>query len=58
MAKKFGFDYMQVRKSLREIGQIPFSSKTKRMSTIVDEDNTNRVYCKGAAELVLDSCTN
>ena len=37
MAKKFGFDYMQLRKDMMELRQIPFSSKTKMMATVVVE---------------------
>lgn len=58
MAKKFGSDYLQLRKDMNDVRQIPFSSKTKMMSTVVDEKGTNILYCKGAAELVLDRCSN
>ena len=57
MAKKFGFDYMQVRRDTMQVKQIPFSSKTKMMTTVVEEGGSDIIYCKGAAELVLDRCS-
>jgi len=39
------------------IGEIPFTSETKRMTTLHDIDGTKIAYTKGAAEIVLASCT-
>ncbi|KAJ6232997.1 calcium-transporting atpase [Anaeramoeba flamelloides] len=38
---------------------ISFSSKRKRMSTIIKEDNDNYlVFCNGASEIILDKCSH
>ena len=39
------------------IKQIPFSSDRKRMTTIIKVKESNRLYCKGASEIVLANCT-
>jgi Ca2+-transporting ATPase len=38
-------------------GEIPFTSETKRMTTLHSEAGGVVAYSKGAAEIVLDSCT-
>lgn len=50
---------MQVRKSREKLGEIPFSSQRKRMSTIIaTEGGGARVHTKGASEIVLGLCSH
>lgn len=58
-AEVFGIEYKQVRTSLEAkiLKQLPFSSKTKKMTTVVNHNNKVTVHSKGAAEIMLDSCT-
>ncbi|KRX11210.1 P-type ATPase, cytoplasmic domain N [Pseudocohnilembus persalinus] len=51
-------DYRKIRQEYPEIHKIPFSSKRKRMSTIIEVNGKQRILVKGASELVLESCTN
>jgi Ca2+-transporting ATPase len=39
------------------IGEIPFTSETKRMTTLHSIENGQVAYAKGAPETILDSCT-
>ncbi len=39
------------------VGEIPFSSETKRMTTLHQTPNGTVAYGKGAAEIILASCT-
>lgn len=49
-------DYIKFRKSRKIIHQIPFSSKRKRMSTIIDGERECTLLTKGAPEVILDLC--
>ncbi|KYH29454.1 MULTISPECIES: calcium-translocating P-type ATPase, PMCA-type [Clostridium] len=51
------YDYIKERESRKIIHQIPFTSKRKRMSTIIDEEDTCTVLTKGAPEVILDLCS-
>ncbi len=44
----------------QRIYEIPFDSERKRMSTIYQENSTGdlTLYCKGAPDFILDSCTH
>lgn len=49
--------YLPYRESAKVVGQIPFSSENKMMTTTVQKDDGRFVvYLKGAPELVLDMC--
>ena len=39
------------------IGEIPFTSETKRMTTLHSTENGQVAYAKGAPETILDSCS-
>ena len=56
MCEELGYDYKEYRDT--EILMIPFSSERKRMTSIVNMENTDtvRVFCKGASELILERC--
>ncbi|MCB2299844.1 calcium-translocating P-type ATPase, PMCA-type [Clostridium tagluense] len=49
-------DYVQERQSAKIAHQIPFSSKRKRMSTVIEEGEGSTVLTKGAPEIVLELC--
>ncbi|GCD12341.1 calcium-translocating P-type ATPase, PMCA-type [Clostridium tagluense] len=49
-------DYVQERQSAKIAHQIPFSSKRKRMSTVIGEGEGSTVLTKGAPEIVLELC--
>jgi len=64
--QKFGFDYEQIRSVHipEDVTRFHFTSKRKRMSTIIEKVNDSetgydhRIHLKGAAEYVLASCTH
>jgi Ca2+-transporting ATPase len=41
----------------RRVGEIPFTSESKRMTTAHSVENGKRAHSKGAPEVVLESCT-
>ena len=49
-------DYVQERQSAKIAHQIPFSSKHKRMSTVIEGDEGATVLTKGAPEVILELC--
>ncbi len=55
-AVKAGIDIEQVCNLYPRVGEIPFSSETKRMTAIYKEPDTVVAYSNGAAEVILDSC--
>ncbi|KEI00544.1 calcium-translocating P-type ATPase, PMCA-type [Clostridium botulinum] len=50
------YDYIKERESTDIMHQIPFTSKRKRMSTIINEETNYTVLTKGAPEVILDLC--
>ena len=57
-AIKAGVDAEELRKSFPRIGEVPFESERKRMSTIHSFDEMKVAYIKGAPEIVLDLSTH
>ncbi|MBW9158833.1 calcium-translocating P-type ATPase, PMCA-type [Clostridium tagluense] len=49
-------DYVQQRQSAKIAHQIPFSSKRKRMSTVIEGEGGSTLLTKGAPEIVLELC--
>jgi len=49
-------DYVQERQSAKIAHQIPFSSKRKRMSTVIEAEEGATVLTKGAPEVILELC--
>lgn len=49
-------DYVQERQNAKIAHQIPFSSKSKRMSTVIEEDEGATILTKGAPEVILELC--
>lgn len=56
-AGKAGLDTGELFQASRRIGEIPFTSERKRMTTINREGETFTAYSKGAVEIILASCS-
>lgn len=54
----WGVKYSDIRSPDKEVSQFPFSSSTKRMTTVIRTDEGMKVLTKGAAEIVLGLCTS
>jgi len=50
------YDYIKEREAKKVLHQIPFTSKRKRMSTIIDAEDSCTVFTKGAPEVILELC--
>ena len=58
LAAKAGLGQDETRQQFPRIGEFPFSSDRKRMSTIHQmEDGKKRAFMKGAPEIILDRCS-
>jgi Ca2+-transporting ATPase len=56
-AAKTGLDKAELEHEFPRTGEIPFSSETKRMTTLHQTPEGVFAYSKGAPEFILDSCT-
>ena len=56
VAGKAGLEKAKLDAEFPRDGEIPFSSESKRMTTLHQTPNGLVAYCKGAPELLLDSC--
>jgi Ca2+-transporting ATPase len=56
-AMKAGIDIGALEKEFPRIGEVPFTSESKRMTTLHTGPDGMRAYVKGAAEMVLQNCT-
>ena len=56
-AAKAGLQKDDLDLQLPRIGEIPFTSETKRMTTLHSVANAQVAYAKGAPETILDSCS-
>ena len=57
-AAKAGLWKEKLEEQQPRVGEIPFSSETKRMTTVhIVSDNKRIAYMKGAPEIVLEKCT-
>jgi Ca2+-transporting ATPase len=57
-AAKAGFDKAELDSKFPRTGEIPFTSETKRMTTLHAAPEGLTAYSKGAPEIILDSCTS
>jgi Ca2+-transporting ATPase len=58
VAAKAGYDATTLASEHPRLGEIPFSSERKRMTTIhAEPEGSTIAYVKGAVEVVLDRCT-
>ena len=55
-AAKAGFDKADLDVRFPRVDEIPFTSETKRMTTLHDGPDGIVAYSKGAPEIILDSC--
>jgi Ca2+-transporting ATPase len=56
-AVKAGFDEKELEKNFSRIGEVPFTSERKRMTTVHSTPDGERIaYMKGAPEIVLERC--
>ncbi|MFY9621916.1 MAG: cation-translocating P-type ATPase [Pyrinomonadaceae bacterium] len=55
-AAKAGLDKTELERAFPREHEIPFSSETKRMTTLHSSPNGSVAYSKGAPEFILDSC--
>jgi Ca2+-transporting ATPase len=55
-AAKEGLDKDVLQSAMPRIGEIPFSSERKRMTTLHRAQGGTMAYAKGAAEVILDTC--
>lgn len=59
VAAKAGYDATALTSEHPRLGEIPFSSERKRMTTIhAEPEGSTIAYVKGAVEVVLDRCTS
>ena len=56
-AAKAGLKKMELDKSYPRINEIPFTSETKRMTTLHKMNGKIVAFSKGAPEIIIDSCT-
>ena len=56
-AAKAGFKKMDLDKKFPRINEIPFTSETKRMTTLHKMDGKTIAFSKGAPEIIIASCT-
>jgi Ca2+-transporting ATPase len=55
-AAKAGLSKSELDREFPRVGEIPFTSETKRMTTLHSTDKGPVAYSKGAPEVILDSC--
>ena len=58
IAAKAGLNHEKTNEESPRVDEIPFSSERKRMTTVHNTPKGKYAYSKGAAEIVLDSCTH
>jgi Ca2+-transporting ATPase len=56
-AAKIGIEKATLDESLPRVHEIPFTSETKRMTTLHEGDGEKLTCCKGAPEIILQSCS-
>ena len=58
MIYNLGYNFEEIRREVRPINTVPFSSDRKRMSVIYYFDQKKRYYIfsKGAPEILLENC--
>jgi P-type Ca2+ transporter type 2C len=56
-AAKAGLRKLELDKNYPRVNEIPFTSETKRMTTLHKMDGNIVAFSKGAPEIIIDSCT-
>ena len=57
-AAKAGLDKAELETRFPRVDEIPFTSETKRMTTLHDDPEGRVAYAKGAPEVILESCSS
>ena len=59
MSYNLGYNFEEIRREVKSINSVPFSSARKRMSVIynLEKKNQHYIFSKGAPEILLESCT-
>lgn len=57
-ARKAGMNKERLQQQFSQLREIPFNSNRKRMSMIGKRNGENRLYLKGAPDIVLDRCSH
>ncbi|NWG08184.1 MAG: cation-translocating P-type ATPase [Chloroflexi bacterium] len=57
VAAKAGLKKLELDKEYPRVNEIPFTSETKRMTTLHKMDGKVVAFSKGAPEIIIDSCT-
>lgn len=52
------YDHQEIRNNSEIVEQYPFSSKTKRMGTLIKKHELFQFHCKGAPEILLELCSS
>jgi Ca2+-transporting ATPase len=58
LAAKIGLEKAGLDAQFPRKDEIPFTSETKRMTTLVETKDGLKAFSKGAAEIILESCTH
>ena len=56
-AAKLSLDQATLNRDTPRVGEIPFSSERRRMTTLHDDGGRRTAYSKGSADILLDDCT-
>lgn len=56
-AEKCGLSVKELKEKHRRLSEIPFESETKRMSVTVSSEKGERIYAKGAPDVIIKECT-
>ena len=51
-----GYDFVEYRENATVLRQVPFSTETKYMETVIEGESGEMVLIKGAPEILLDMC--
>jgi Ca2+-transporting ATPase len=57
-AAKAGLEKLDLDAQFQRVNEIPFTSETKRMTTLHSSNNAITAYSKGAPEVILETCTS
>ncbi|MBN1923642.1 MAG: calcium-translocating P-type ATPase, SERCA-type [Nanoarchaeota archaeon] len=58
LASKAGINYLDLKDDYKQLAEISFNSKRKRMSVVLKKKEENFVYTKGAPDMMLNLCTH
>ena len=58
MNYNLGYNFEEIRREIKPINTVPFSSERKRMSVIYHSEKNNKhyIFAKGAPEILVENC--